>query len=88
MAGEPTPKTSPLTVLKRALVDKEHTIADLEEKLAAADRDGSLFDLKRDTAEDIGTAIANSISETKARNIIKSITEAIAAKRRQQSPAG
>jgi hypothetical protein len=47
-------RMSPVSLLKQALVKKEHVIADLEERLAAAEsRDGSLFDLKRDNADNI-----------------------------------
>ena len=50
--------TSPVTVLKRRLVEQTHRIAHLEEQLAAAGN-GSLFDLKHDTADDIGRVIAD-----------------------------
>ena len=68
--------TSPVTILKQQLVEKEHKIAHLEEQLAAADA-GSLFDLRRDNAKDIGATIAGSISENKAREIAKAITAAL-----------
>ena len=73
-------KTSPLALLKA----KEHKIAHLEEQLAAADA-GSLFDLKHDSADNIARAIADSISETKFRNIVKAATAHYKAKQR---PAG
>jgi hypothetical protein len=68
--NEATSPTSPLTVLKRRLVEQTHQIAHLEEQLAAAGN-GSLFDLKHDAADDIGRVIADSVSETKARDIAK-----------------
>jgi hypothetical protein len=79
-------KTSPVAILKEKLVEHIHRIAHLEEQLAAAEhRDGSLFDLKRDSADDIGRALADSISENKFRNIVKAATERYKAKR---APAG
>lgn len=77
-------KTSPVAILKRSLVEREHKIAHLEEQLAASGA-GSLFDLKHDSAEDIGTVIATNVSETKARSIAKAITEKLRAKTK---PAG
>ena len=80
--------TSPITILKQSLVEREHKIADLEERLAAADA-GSLFDLMKDSADDIGKIIAYKLSETKARNIAKAISDGVAAKKkRQTNPAG
>lgn len=47
-------KTSPVAVLKDKLVEQTRQIAHLEEQLAAAEqRDGSLFDLDKDSVEDI-----------------------------------
>jgi hypothetical protein len=83
--NEATSPTSPVTVLKRRLVEQRHQIAHLEEQLAAAGN-GSLFDLKHDTADDIGRVIADSVSETKARGIAKAITDKLRVK--QQRPAG
>lgn len=77
-------KTSPLKILKDKLVEQSRQIAHLEEQLAATDA-GSLFDLKHDTADDVGKVIADSVSETKARNIAKAINTALS---RKQKPAG
>ena len=74
-----------MTVLKWRLVEQTHQIAHLEEQLAAAGN-GSLLDLKHDTADDIGRVIADSVSETKARGIAKAITDKLLVK--QQRPAG
>jgi hypothetical protein len=76
------------TELYRHYCAKEHAIADLEERLAAAERraeDGSLFDIKRDHADDIGRAMADNVSESKFRNIVKAATERYKSK---QKPAG
>lgn len=83
---EETLKTSPVAVLKAKLVEQTRQIAHLEEQLAAAEnRDGSLFDLKRDTADAIGQVIATTVTESKAKNIAKAITEKL---RNKQQPAG
>jgi hypothetical protein len=82
-------RTSPVSQLKRQLAEKDREIADLQARLAAAERrDGSLFDLKQDVANDIGRTIATNVSEYKARNIAEAILEGIKAKRREQKPAG
>jgi len=74
-----------VTVLKRRLLEQTHQIAHLEEQLAATGN-GSLFDLKHYTADDIGRVIADSVPETKARGIAKAITDKLLVK--QQRPAG
>ena len=76
--------TSPITILKQSLVEREHKIAHLEEQLAAADA-GSLFDLNKDSANDIGDVITSTASENKARNIAKRINDNL---RTKQKPAG
>ena len=84
--AEETVRTAPITLLKHALVTKEHRIADLEEQLAAAElRVGSLFDLKRDSAADIARTMADSVSEHKFRSIMKAGLEHYKAK---SKPAG
>ena len=51
-------KEAPLTLAKQQLVEQNRKIARLEEQLAAAQNDASLFDLRRDSADHIiGTAI-------------------------------
>jgi hypothetical protein len=75
--------TSPLTIMRKALVEREHKIAHLEEQLAAADA-GSLFDLRRDKAEDIGLTIAANVGRDKALGIVKAITAAM----NKPKPAG
>ncbi len=77
--------TSPVTVLKQQLVEKEHKIAHLEERLAAAGA-GSLFELKRDNAQTIGNVIVGNVSATKAREIVKAITAAL--NKATSKPAG
>jgi hypothetical protein len=67
--------------LAKALQEKYH----LEEQLKRKD-DGSLFDLRRDTAENIITAILGNISPPKAAAIGKGLLDGL--KRKQQRPAG
>ena len=79
-------KTSPVAVLKTRMVEQTRQIAHLEEQLAAAEnRDSSLFDLKRHKPEDIGAVIVGTVSENKAREIVKAITATLTSKQR---PAG
>jgi len=83
--SEESSRISPVAVLKRGLVEREHRIADLEEKLAAVEhRDGSLFDLKRDTADDIGRTIVATISASKVKAIIAALTNEL----KKPKPAG
>jgi hypothetical protein len=79
--------------LKQQLMEKDRENAQLREKLAKAEaRDGSRFDLNRDSAENIGKTIIGSIGESKARKIAKVIEEGLQARRQTQSkeskPAG
>jgi hypothetical protein len=79
-------KTSPVAVLKAKLVEQTRHIAHLEEQLAAAEhRDGSLFDLKKDTADHIGQTIVGNVGDHRARAIIKAINDALKTKK---TPAG
>ncbi len=86
-------RQSPMSNLKRQVAEKDREIAQLRDKLAKAEaRDGSRFDLNRDSAEDIGRVIVGSIGESKARKIAKEIEEGLKAKRptksTEQKPAG
>jgi hypothetical protein len=78
-------KVSPIAVLKAKLVKQTHEIEHLKERLAAAENDSSLFDLKRDSGDDIGRVIADTVSESKWKTIVKAATARFNAK---QSPAG
>ena len=55
-------KDSPVTLLKRKVAELERDLAETQAKLARRD-DGSLFDLKSDTAETIGMVFPDHISE-------------------------
>jgi len=78
-------RQSPVANLKRDKVELQRQLADMEERLAAAEaRDGSLFDLKRDKPDDIAKAIVANVSEGKA----KTIAEHILAACKKAKPAG
>jgi hypothetical protein len=86
-------RQSPVSNLKRQVAEKDREIAQLREKLMKVEaRDGSRFDLNRDSAEDIGRVIVGSIGESKARKIAKVIEEGLKAKHqtksKEQNPAG
>ena len=72
-------------MLKAKLVEQTRQIAHLEDQLAAAENDGSLFDLKKDSAENIVGTIVTNISPHKAKEIANGILAAIKTK---PKPAG
>jgi hypothetical protein len=74
------PRVSPMALLKRQLDERIHEIAHLQERLAYADQ-GSLFDLKVDTAADIAAVVVNTVTETRAIALADAIKAAIKAKR-------
>ena len=59
-------KPSAYALLKRRAIEQEREIEQLKAKLASLQRGGSLFDLKKDKAKDIGDVIANTAIESKA----------------------
>jgi hypothetical protein len=84
-AERPRRNASPMALLKDKVTTQTRTIADLEEKLAAAEqRDGSLFDLHQDRAEDIANVIVGTVPG-KAAAIAKAITAKL---RERRAPAG
>jgi hypothetical protein len=67
--------------LKRNLAERDREIAHLQDQLAASEaRDGSLFDLKKDSAKDIADTIVSTISPNKAETIARAILKTIKAK--------
>ena len=81
--NEDSLRASPVVLLRTQLAERDRKIAQLEQQLAKSD--GSLFDLKHDTADDIAAAIVGNVGESKA----KGIASQIAAKLKQkQNPAG
>ena len=79
-------RTSPLSLLKQKVAEQDRQIAHMQEQLAAAEHDGSLFDLKRDSTDDIVAAIGANVSVHKVEAIAKGLTELV--KRKRQRPAG
>ena len=81
----PRRNASPMTLLKHKNEELTRANLDLAERLAAAEQhDGSLFDLSRDTPEDIVQVIIGNVSMNKAKTIHEALGRALAAGR----PAG
>jgi hypothetical protein len=70
--------------VQKRVADLEREVADLKAKLAR--HDGSRFDLGLDSAVDIGRALADNVSESKAASIFKAARERY--KQKKQRPAG
>jgi hypothetical protein len=84
---EETIKESPVAMLKRQIAERDRKIAELEAKFARGGE--SLFDLKQDSAADIGRAQADNISETKFDAICKAAKARYREKAKaRQTPAG
>jgi hypothetical protein len=75
-------KQTPLTLAKQQLAEQNRKIAHLEEQLAAAQNDASLFDLRRDSADHIIRVMTDpsTISEHKARTIATGILAGLKAR--------
>ena len=74
--GEPeeTVRTSPMARVKDQNVELTREIEHLKERLAAAEqRDGSLFDLRRDKIDDIVSAIIGNASPSRAEAIARKL---------------
>jgi hypothetical protein len=65
---------------KHQLAEQERQIAHLDEKLAAAEARGSLFDLQHDNVDNIARAIVGAISAAKAKKLAEAISAALRAK--------
>jgi hypothetical protein len=78
-------KDSPVKLLKDKIAVLESDLAKANAKLAKRD-DGSLFDLKNDSAEDIIAAVLANVSTYKADVIQKGLADGV--KRKRQRPAG
>jgi hypothetical protein len=79
--------TSPVSILKRQLADLGRELAHAQERLAAAENDGSRFDLRRDSVDAIVRVCTDStvISETRATAIARGI---LATFKMRKAPAG
>jgi DUF3102 family protein len=75
------PRVSPMALLKRQLDERIREVALLQERLAYADQ-GSLFDLKKDSANDIADVVVNTVTETRANALADAIKAAVKAKRK------
>lgn len=80
-------RVSPVAIYKQQVNEQNREIAHLRERLAAAENDTSLFDLRRDSAEQIVRVLTDPsvISAHKAKAIANGI---LAALKKQPKPAG
>jgi hypothetical protein len=78
-------RVSPLEQLKRRNAELERELAQVRAELARKE-DGSLFDLKHDTADDIATTMVANLTTYKVEAIVKGLIERT--KRKAQRPAG
>jgi hypothetical protein len=86
--GEPeeTLRTSPMARLKHENAEKDREIAHLKEQLAAASlRDGSLFDLRKDTIADIATAIMRNATPGRVDQIVRALQQQL---KKVKTPVG
>ena len=81
---EGTVRASPVALLKHQIVEQAREIAELQHKLAKRE-EGSLYDLKHDSADDIATAIVGTLSAHKAKTLADGI---LARLKKSQKPAG
>jgi flagellar motility protein MotE (MotC chaperone) len=82
---EPAERTSKLKQTEHSLAQALQRVHQLEEQLKRKE-DGSLFDLKHDSTDDIVATIAANISTHKAEAIAKGLL--VQVKRKRQQPAG
>ena len=81
---EESVKASPVALLKEQIVEQAREIVELKHKLAKHE-EGSLFDLKHDSADDIASAIVGNLSAHKAKSLADGI---LARLKKSQKPAG
>jgi len=81
---EETVRASPVALLKEQLTARDREIARLKSELAKHS-DGSLFDLRHDSADDIALAIVSNLSAPKAKTLADGI---LARLKKSQKPAG
>jgi hypothetical protein len=82
--GEAAP-SSPVTRYKQRIAEQDREIAALKDRLARAQGNGSLFDLKLDTVDNIAAAIVEHLAPTRSENIANAIKAKLKAK---VKPAG
>jgi hypothetical protein len=84
--GEETLRSSPMARMKEEVVILRRQVADLQAKLAVADkRDGSLFDIHHDTVDAIASVIVAKVTPGRAENIIKAIKTEL---KKKKAPGG
>jgi hypothetical protein len=76
---------SPVARYREQIAEQDREIAALKARLARAQEAGSLFDLKRDTVNDIAEAIVETVPPTRSVSIANSIKAKLKAK---MKPAG
>ena len=81
---EETVRASPVALLKEQIVARDREIGRLKSELTKQ-ADGSLFDLKHDSADDIALAIVNDLSAHRAKTPADGI---LARLKKSQKPAG
>jgi hypothetical protein len=77
-------KASPVALLKAQIIERDREIERLKHELAKQ-ADGSLFDLKRDSAGDIASTIIGNLSAHKAKSLADGILTRL---KKSQKPAG
>jgi hypothetical protein len=86
--GEPEEKLrgSPMARLKDQVAEQTREIEHLKERLAAAEqRDGSLFDLRRDKIDDIAVTIISNASPSRAEGIARALLRLL---KEKKTPVG
>jgi hypothetical protein len=78
-------RESPLALARQQLVEKDREIAALRARIAKSE-EGSLFDLRNDSAESIINVMLGYSSDHRATTIAKGILEGV--KKRKRKPAG
>ena len=81
---EETVRASPVALLKEQIVARDREIGRLKSELTKQ-ADGSLFDLKHDSADDIALAIVGNLSAHKAKSLADGILTRL---KKSQKPAG
>jgi hypothetical protein len=78
----------PETERDRLLREIEQVTAERDAWRKRAETEGSLFDLKRDTATDIARTIAGNVNPHRLQSLSKALIEEIARRKAEQKQAG
>jgi hypothetical protein len=83
---EECPRLSPMARLKEQIAEQTREIEHLKERLAAAEqRDGSLFDLRRDAIDDIAAVIMSNATPGRVQGIAHALIRLL---KKQKTPVG